>query len=98
MSGSCLRHRVSPRCKCPEDAGKAGLSIPEIGFRCWRSNVFISTQAERRLMAGSVVVTGLDAENKAVVLFDSGLTLKPAEGRPPLANLWTTNSVPAGFS
>jgi mannose-6-phosphate isomerase-like protein (cupin superfamily) len=44
------------------------------------------------------VVTGLDADNKAIVLFDNRMTLKPAEGRPPLANLWTTNSVPAGFS
>jgi mannose-6-phosphate isomerase-like protein (cupin superfamily) len=44
------------------------------------------------------VVTGLDASNKAVVLFDSRLTLKAPESRPPSVNLWTTDSSPPGFS
>jgi mannose-6-phosphate isomerase-like protein (cupin superfamily) len=44
------------------------------------------------------VVTGLDANNHAVVLFDSRLTLKAPESRPPSVNLWMTNSAPAGFS
>jgi mannose-6-phosphate isomerase-like protein (cupin superfamily) len=44
------------------------------------------------------VVTGIDAGNKAVALFDSRLTLKSAESRPPLVNLWITDSSPSGFS
>ncbi len=39
------------------------------------------------------VVTGLDADNKAIVLSDSRLTLD--SGR---ANLWITDSYPPGFS
>ena len=44
------------------------------------------------------VVTGLDAGNKAVVLFDSTLTLNPGKSGNPAANLWTTDSSPPGFS
>lgn len=44
------------------------------------------------------IVTGLDAENKAVVLFDSTLTLNPGKSGNPGANLWITDSAPAGFS
>jgi mannose-6-phosphate isomerase-like protein (cupin superfamily) len=44
------------------------------------------------------VVTGLDAGNKAIVLFDSRLTLKVPESRPPSVNLWITDSSPPGFS
>ena len=33
------------------------------------------------------VVTGLDANNKAVALFDSRLTLKAPENRPPTVSL-----------
>ena len=40
------------------------------------------------------VVTGLDAGNKAGVLFDGRLTLDP--GKP--ANIWITDSSPPGFS
>jgi mannose-6-phosphate isomerase-like protein (cupin superfamily) len=43
-------------------------------------------------------VTGLDANNKAVVIFDSKFALKAPEARPPSANLWTTDSSPPGFS
>ncbi len=44
------------------------------------------------------VVTGLDAGNKAVVQFDSRLTLKPGGSGNPAANLWSTDSSPPGFS
>jgi len=44
------------------------------------------------------VVTGLDANDKAVVLFDSRLTLKAPESRPASVNLWITDSSPPGFS
>ncbi len=58
------------------------------------------------LLAGSAasasdirrVVTALDANNKAVVLFDSRLQLKGVAPRPPMLNLWTTDSSPPGFS
>jgi len=44
------------------------------------------------------VVTGLDAGNKAVALFDSRLPLKPGKSGIPAANLWITDSSPPGFS
>ena len=44
------------------------------------------------------VVTGIDAGNKAVPLFDSRLTLKAPESRPASVNLWITDSSPPGFS
>ena len=44
------------------------------------------------------VVTGLDAANKAVVLFDSRLTLNTGKSGNPAANLWITDSSPPGFS
>jgi mannose-6-phosphate isomerase-like protein (cupin superfamily) len=44
------------------------------------------------------IVTGLDAGNKAIVLFDSRLSLKAPPGLPPSVHLWKTDSSPAGFS
>ena len=44
------------------------------------------------------VVTGIDQNNKAVVLFDSSLALKPGGSGNPAANVWITDSVPPGFS
>jgi mannose-6-phosphate isomerase-like protein (cupin superfamily) len=44
------------------------------------------------------VVTGIDQNNKAVVLFDSSLTLKPGGSGNPAANVWITDSLPPGFS
>jgi mannose-6-phosphate isomerase-like protein (cupin superfamily) len=44
------------------------------------------------------VVTGLDANNKAVAQFDSLLTLRPGKSGIPAANLWITDSSPPGFS
>lgn len=44
------------------------------------------------------VVTGLDATNKAVVLFDSRLTLAPGPYGIAALNLWLTDSYPPGFS
>jgi mannose-6-phosphate isomerase-like protein (cupin superfamily) len=58
------------------------------------------------LLAGSTagasdirrVVTGLDASNKAVVIFDSRMPLKPGPYGLQATNLWVTNSYPLGFS
>jgi len=44
------------------------------------------------------VVTGLDATNKAVVLFDSRLALAPGPYGITALNLWLTDSYPAGVS
>jgi mannose-6-phosphate isomerase-like protein (cupin superfamily) len=44
------------------------------------------------------VVTGVDKDNKAIVLFDSSLTLKLGGSGNPAANLWMTDSLPPGFS
>jgi len=44
------------------------------------------------------VVTGLDAADKAVALFDSKVPLKPGRTDNPGAVLWITDSNPAGFS
>jgi mannose-6-phosphate isomerase-like protein (cupin superfamily) len=44
------------------------------------------------------VVTGLDANNKAIALFDGRLTLKPGGSGNPAANLWITDSAPPGLS
>ena len=44
------------------------------------------------------VVTGLDADNKAIALFDSRVTLNPGGSGNPAANLWITDSSPPGFS
>ena len=44
------------------------------------------------------VVTGLDATNNAVVLFDSHMTLAPGPYGIKALNLWLTDSYPAGFS
>ena len=44
------------------------------------------------------VVTGLDANNKAVALFDGRLTLSPGKSGIPAANLWMTETLPPGFS
>src|SRR5262245_23460591 len=43
-------------------------------------------------------VTGLDASNKAVVLFDSRLTLAPGPYGITALNLWLTDSYPPGVS
>ena len=42
------------------------------------------------------VVTALDANDKAIALFDSRITLEP--GSTPSAKLWVTDSAPAGLS
>jgi mannose-6-phosphate isomerase-like protein (cupin superfamily) len=44
------------------------------------------------------VVTGLDANNKAVVLFDSQVPLKAGPTPNPVLNLWITDSLPPGVS
>src|SRR5262245_61073005 len=44
------------------------------------------------------VVTGLDANNQAVAIFDSKLTLNPGKSGVPAVNLWITDSSPPGFS
>jgi hypothetical protein len=42
------------------------------------------------------VVTALDAHDKAIVLFDSRVTLEP--GATPSAKLWVTDTAPATLS
>ena len=44
------------------------------------------------------VVTGIDAADKAGVLFDGRLTLNPGKSGNPAANIWITDSSPPGFS
>ena len=44
------------------------------------------------------VVTGLDANNKAVVMFDSRMPLQSGPYGLTSTNLWVTNSYPLGFS
>jgi mannose-6-phosphate isomerase-like protein (cupin superfamily) len=44
------------------------------------------------------VVTGLDADNKAVVLFDSRMPLQAGPLGLQATNLWVTNSYPLDFS
>ena len=44
------------------------------------------------------VVTGLDANNKAVVMFDSRMPLQAGPLGLHATNLWVTNSYPLGFS
>jgi mannose-6-phosphate isomerase-like protein (cupin superfamily) len=44
------------------------------------------------------VVTGLDANNKAVVLFDSRMPLRAGPYGLNATNLWVTNTYPLGFS
>jgi mannose-6-phosphate isomerase-like protein (cupin superfamily) len=44
------------------------------------------------------VVTGLDANNKSIAMFDSRLTLNPGKSGNPAANLWITDSSPPEFS
>ena len=44
------------------------------------------------------VVTGLDANNKAVVVFDSRMPLQSGPYGLTSTNLWVTNSYPLGFS
>jgi len=44
------------------------------------------------------VVTGLDASNKAVVMFDSRMPLQSGPYGLQSTNLWVTNSYPLGFS
>jgi mannose-6-phosphate isomerase-like protein (cupin superfamily) len=44
------------------------------------------------------VVTGLDANNKAVVLFDSRLPLAPRPSGVASANVWITDSYPPALS
>ena len=44
------------------------------------------------------IVTGLDASNKAVVMFDSRVPLQVGPYGLQATNLWVTNSYPLGFS
>ncbi len=44
------------------------------------------------------VVTGLDANDKAVILFDSRVPLRAGPFGLQATNLWVTNSYPLGFS
>ena len=66
----------------------------------------IQTLAVAAFLTGSVaqaseirrVVTGLDADNKSVVMFDSRLPLQAGPYGLQSTNLWVTDSYPVGFS
>jgi hypothetical protein len=66
----------------------------------------IQTLAVTAFLTGSVaqasdirrVVTGLDAGNKSVVMFDSRLPLQAGPYGLQSTNLWVTDSYPVGFS
>jgi naringenin degradation protein FdeH len=66
----------------------------------------ILTFAVATLLTGSAasasdirrVVTGLDTDNKSVVMFDSRMPLKPGPLGLHATNLWVTNTYPLGFS
>lgn len=66
----------------------------------------ILTFAVATLLTGSAasasdirrVVTGLDADNKSVVMFDSRMPLRPGPLGLHATNLWVTNTYPLGFS
>jgi mannose-6-phosphate isomerase-like protein (cupin superfamily) len=66
------------------------------------SNVIASTVALALACSAATaadvrrVVTALDANDKAIALFDSRITLEP--GSTPSAKLWVTDSAPAGLS
>jgi mannose-6-phosphate isomerase-like protein (cupin superfamily) len=64
----------------------------------WSILVILLTCSIARASDIRRVVTGLDANNKAVVLFYSSLTLNPGKSGYPAVNLWITDSAPAGFS
>jgi len=59
-------------------------------FLCWVASAAASDI--RR------IVTGLDANNKAVVLFDSRVPLQAGPYGLQATNLWVTDSYPLGFS
>ena len=44
------------------------------------------------------VVTGIDANNKSIALFDSRMTLAAGPYGLNSTNLWVTNTYPLGFS
>jgi mannose-6-phosphate isomerase-like protein (cupin superfamily) len=66
----------------------------------------IQTLAVTAFLTGSVaqaseirrVVTGLNADNKSVVMFDSRLPLQAGPYGLQSTNLWVTDSYPVGFS
>jgi mannose-6-phosphate isomerase-like protein (cupin superfamily) len=57
-----------------------------------------ATASDIRRVVTGIVVTGIDANNKAVVLFDGRLQLASPASRPPSVNLWRTDASPANFS
>src|SRR5581483_10540730 len=82
---------------------------PKSAFVAERSSMIIRrllSLAVVALLTGSAasasdirrVVTGLDADNKAVVLFDSRLPLRAGPYGLQSTNLWVTNSYPLDFS
>ena len=67
---------------------RALLSIASLLLACSTS---LATDIRR-------VVTGLDADKKAIVLFDSKVNLELRKSGNQTANLWITDTCPPGFS
>jgi mannose-6-phosphate isomerase-like protein (cupin superfamily) len=69
-------------------------------FRTFHSLVVVALSVCSAAQASDIrrVVTGLDADNKAVVMFDSRLPLQAGPFGLQATNLWVTNSYPLGFS
>ncbi|PYN83949.1 MAG: hypothetical protein DMD87_29430 [Candidatus Rokuibacteriota bacterium] len=63
------------------------------------SSIVIAVLSCSTAAAGDIrrVVTGLDGNDKAVVLFDSRLPLAPGPYGITSVNLWITDSYPAGY-
>jgi mannose-6-phosphate isomerase-like protein (cupin superfamily) len=60
--------------------------------------LFLSVYAPAMAEDVRRVVTGIDEQDRAVVLFDSRLPLTPGPANIKATNLWITDSYPAGFS
>ena len=69
-------------------------------LRCTFCSIVTLLLASSSATASDVrrVVTGLDANDKAIALFDGVLPLSPGKSGNPAANLWITDSSPPGFS
>src|SRR5947208_14735723 len=92
--GPCRHHRLLSGCRGRQQEREETMirrtfwSIVAITLAC-----SAATAADIRR-----VVTGLDANNKAVALFDGKLTPSPGGSGNPAANPWITESSPPGFS
>src|SRR5205823_2011488 len=88
--------RLQPACR----VARARQQREETMIRKMSCSIVVLTLACSAASAADVrrVVTGIDANNKAVVQFDSRLTLNPGKSGNPAANLWITDASPPAFS